>query len=94
MAKNTKIVPISLDMKYIDEIDKIAKEMYDGNRSALFNELVKNYLEKSEGTHKAVTDTSIIPIMLKVPSSFKGDREGLTTWLANKCHAIVSVLCP
>lgn len=39
-------------------------------------------------------DDNVMAVVLKIPSELKGNKEGLSEWLASQCVALVKKLAP
>jgi len=82
MNKNKNILSLSMDPEMQEYIDKCAKKK-GVSRSKLIRDLVDKYL---------VTDEDVIPVILKIPASLKGNGDGLQKWLDARAAAIVKAL--
>lgn len=83
MNKKVNIMSLSLDPETQDKLKLQAKQKTNNNVSKLIRELVDKYL---------VTEDNVIPVILKIPISLKGDQENLQKWLEQKTAAIVNAL--
>lgn len=83
MGKKPNIMSLSLDSEIQEKLKLFAKQKTNGNVSRLVRDLANKYL---------IADDDVIPIILKLPVSLKGDRAGLEEWLKNKFSAIVNAL--
>jgi hypothetical protein len=82
MNKNKNILSLSMDPEMQEFIDKCA-EKKGVSRSKLMRDLVDKYL---------VADDSVIPVILKIPGTLKGNEEGLKKWMDARAAAIVKAL--
>ena len=71
----------------MQELLKISAKKAGLSVSNLIRLLVEKYL------NLIVNDGEEIPIILKVPSHFKGDEENLRAWFDIKTTAIIDFLC-
>jgi hypothetical protein len=84
--KKTKIVSLSLDPETHDLIKSSAKKLGHKNVSQLVRDLVSKYMGLM------VNEGDDIPVILRIPSEFKGDAEGMRNWLHRKSDAIADAL--
>lgn len=87
MEKKKKLVIMSASVEpELPKILDIAAQKGGFSRSELIRELVHRHLDL------VVNDGEEIPVILRVPSSLKGDREGLQEWFAKRTAGIVETL--
>lgn len=83
MSKKTNVMSLSLEPEFQQQLKLYAKQRTKGNVSKAVRELVEKY---------AVVEEDVIPVMIKVPTKYKGDPENLEKWLEIKAAAIVKAL--
>lgn len=81
--KKNNIMSLSLDPETQDKLRLYAKQKTDGNVSKLIREMVEKHL---------VTEDDVIPVILKIPISLKGDQENLEKWLHPRMQQVVKAL--
>ena len=84
MAK-LKIMSVSVETELHDKL-KVASKTTGKSVSDLVRSLVDKHLEL------VVNDGEEIPVILHVPSSLKGESEGLKNWFNTRVDAIVKRL--
>ena len=96
MAKqNKKVMSIAIDPDLHLELKKYAKR-----RGQSASSYVQNLIEKAmkiDVDEEPVivgkpVDSSIMPVVLKIPTSLKGDADQLKAWLDVKCSGIAKKL--
>jgi len=85
MAKDTRPVSLSLDIKTHDAIKDAAKKMGHKNVSLLIRELATKYLDL------LVNEAEDIPVIIKIPEKMK-NSDDLREWLHIKADAIADAL--
>lgn len=81
-----KIMSLSLDPEMHELIKNSAKKLGHKNVSQLIRDLVSKYLGL------LVNDADDIPVILRIPSRFKDDPDGMRAWLKVKMDAIANAL--
>ncbi len=87
MSKKLKIMSISIAPE-LEEALKEAKKKSGNSVSQLVSDLVEKYLKL------VVNDGEEIPVVLKIPTKYKGQAELLRNWIDIKKEAIVNALAP
>lgn len=83
----SKKKPISLSVdQELHELLRISAKKENMNISELVRNLIEKHLDL------VVNDGEEIPIILKVPSTLRGDEAGLRSWLQVRLESIISVL--
>jgi hypothetical protein len=88
VAGKKKVMSLSIDPELHEEL-KIAKKRsgYD-SVSAILCDLAERHLDL------VVKNGDEIPIILRVPSELRDNKEGLEEWLSVKTAAIINSLAP
>ena len=78
------IMSLSMEPDLQNKLKTFAK-VKEVSVSKIIRDLVDKYL---------VIEDDIIPVILKIPTRLKGDRENLQKWLDVKAEAIAKALSP
>lgn len=84
--KKTKIVSLSLEPEMHELIKASSKKLGHKNVSQLVRDLISKYLDLM------VNEGDDIPVILRIPGEFRGNREALRGWLGRKSEAIAEAL--
>jgi hypothetical protein len=85
MPKKLKIMSLSVEPEMQDLL-KISSKKLGCSVSALVRDLVNKHLDL------LVNDGEEIPVILRIPTGLKGDKESLEKWLASRVSAIADAL--
>ena len=80
--KKPDILSLSMSQEMQEQLKKCAKRK-NISVSKLVRDLVEKYL---------VVDEEVVPVILRVPASLKGNEEGVNQWLQAKVTAISKAL--
>ena len=83
--KNTKVMSLSVKPE-MQSLLKVSAKQVGCSVSELVRRLVDRHLEL------VTKDDDVIPVILKIPSQYKGDSAGLKAWLDLKVGGIVKAL--
>lgn len=81
-----KVMSLSIDPELQDELKAAKKRSGYDSVSAILCDLAARHLDL------VVNDGEEIPVILRVPSELRGNREGLEQWFSMKTTAIVERL--
>jgi len=94
---NKKVMSIAIEPQLHESVKEYAKRK-GMSTSSYIGELVHKALKINIDEEPIVVgkpvDEKIIPVVLKIPSDLKGQKENLTKWLASQCIALVKSLAP
>ena len=85
MPKKLKIMSLSVEPEMQDLLKTSSKKL-GCSVSALVRDLVDKHLDL------LVNDGEEIPVILRIPTGLKGDKESLEKWLASRVSAIADAL--
>lgn len=95
MAKNKKVMSIAIEPELQEELKDYAKRK-DVSVSSYVGDLIAKGIKLSVDEDPIVvgkpSDETVMPIILKLPQEYKGNKEKLTEWLATQTAAIINKL--
>lgn len=94
-SQNKKVMSIAIAPALHDELKKYAKRRGQSTSSyvqILIEKALTIDVDEEPMVIGKPVDDSILPVVLKVPASLKGDVEGLKAWMEAKIGGIISKL--
>lgn len=95
MAKNKKVMSIAIEPELHDELKQYSKKKGMSVSSyvgVLISKAVKLSIDDDPLVVGKPADEDVLPVILKIPGSLKGDKEGLKAWMDAQTSGIVSKL--
>jgi len=95
MAKNKKVMSIAIEPELHEELKEYAKRKGMSVSSyvgVLISKAVKLSIDDDPLVVGKPADEDVLPVILKIPGSLKGDREGLKAWMDTQTTGIVTKL--
>ncbi len=89
MSGKIKNMSLAMDKDMQEFLKRKAREANNVSVSKLVRDLIETYLLEDRKITIINHDPDFVPIVLKVPSILKGDRDGVQTWLKARMPAIV-----
>lgn len=97
MSNNKKVMSIAIEPELHENVKEYAKRK-GTSASAYIGELVKKALKINIDDEPMVigkpVDEDVMPVVLKIPSNLKGNKDGLTEWINAQASALVKKLAP
>lgn len=93
--QNKKVMSIAIDPTLHEELKKYAKRRGQSASSyvqSLIEKALKIDVDEEPMIVGKPADESILPVVLRVPTSLKGDLDGLKAWMEAKIGGIVNKL--
>jgi len=96
--KNKKVMSIAIEPELHDNVKEYVKRK-GLSASEYIGDLIKKGVKINIDDDPMVIGVSndgrdVLPVVLKIPSQFKGNKESLTEWLNTQSSAIVKKLAP
>ena len=95
MAKNKKVMSIAIEPELHDELKEYSKKKglsVSSYVGVLISKAVKLSIDDDPLVVGKPADEDVVPVILKIPGSLKGDKEGLKSWLDTQTGVLVSKL--